>query len=162
MQLPQGWLGPLVMLAATPACFFAAGRRGYRSFGVGQSILRLVVALPLGISGIAHFARTAQFAAIVPPPFTHPGMWVQITGGFELMGFAGLIIPETARLASVGVAVLMIAVFPANIYAAGRVVGGIPMPSVPVRLAMQVIYVLMVLIGAWGVPGFSAGADPEG
>lgn len=162
MQLPQGWLGPLVMLAAVPACFFAAGRRGYRSFGVGQSLLRLMTALPLGISGIAHFARTAQFAAIVPPPFTHPGMWVQITGGFELMGFAGLIIPETARLASVGVSLLMIAVFPANIFAAGRVVGGIPMPSVPVRLVMQAIYILLVLIGAWGIPGYGARVDRNG
>ena len=162
MQFPQGWLAPLATLAAVPACFFAVGRRGYRSFGVGQSILRLITALPLGISGIAHFARTAQFAAIVPPPFTHPGMWVQITGGFELMGFAGLIIPETARLASAAVSLLMIAVFPANIYAAARVIGGIPMPSVPVRLAMQVIYVVMVLVGAWGIPGYSASADPEG
>lgn len=154
MQLHEGWIGPLTALTAAPAIFFLLGRGGYRTFGVGQSALRMITALPLGVSGIAHFTRTAMFASIVPPQFSHPGMWVQITGAFELLGFFGLLIPEIARLASIGISLLMIAVFPANIYAAGRIVAGIPMPSVPVRLALQTMYVLMVLIGAWGIPGW--------
>jgi len=46
---------------------------------------------------------------------------------------------------------LMIAIFPANVYAAGEIVGGLSMPSVPARLAMQVVYVLLLLIAGWGV-----------
>ena len=46
----------------------------------------------------------------------------------------------------------MIAIFPANVYAANQIVGGLHMPSVPVRLAMQVIYILLLLTAGWGVP----------
>ena len=50
-------------------------------------------------------------------------------------------------------ALLMIAVFPANVYAANKYVGGLHMPGVPVRLAMQVVYILLLLMAGWGVPG---------
>ena len=46
----------------------------------------------------------------------------------------------------------MIAIFPANVYSANQNVGGLHMPSVPVRLAMQVVYVLLLLIAGWGIP----------
>jgi len=45
----------------------------------------------------------------------------------------------------------MVAVFPADIHAAGQTVHGLYMPAVPVRLLMQLIYlVLMVRAGADG------------
>ena len=46
----------------------------------------------------------------------------------------------------------MIVSFPANVFAAGQTVGGLHMPSVPVRLAMQVVYVLLLLLAGWGIP----------
>lgn len=46
----------------------------------------------------------------------------------------------------------MIAVFPANVYAANQTVDGLHMPSVPVRLTMQVIYIILVLVAGWGIP----------
>jgi uncharacterized membrane protein len=152
MQLPHNWIGPLAVLAAVPVGFFLAGYRGFRTFSVAQSLLRISASLPLGISGLAHFFWAARFALLVPPPFADPRMWVHFTGVLELLGFAGMILPETARAASIGVSVLMIAVFPANIYAAGRAVAGIPMPQVPVRLLLQALYILIVLTGAWGLP----------
>jgi hypothetical protein len=53
----------------------------------------------------------------------------------------------------------MIAIFPANVNAAGEVVGGLHMPSVPVRLAMQVVYILLLLMAGWGVRGKRAQSD---
>ena len=114
--------------------------------------MRILVAIPLVVSGIGHFARTAIYASIVPREFPHPEFWVILTGIFELAGAIGLLLPETTRAAAVAVALLMIAVFPANIHAANRTVGGLHMPSVPVRLAMQIVYVLLVLIAGWGIP----------
>jgi uncharacterized membrane protein len=46
----------------------------------------------------------------------------------------------------------MIVIFPANVYAAGRNVGGLHMPSVPVRLAMQIVYIVLLLMAGWGLP----------
>ena len=47
----------------------------------------------------------------------------------------------------------MIAIFPANVYGANQTVGGLHLPSVPVRLAMQVIYIVLLLMAGWGIPG---------
>ena len=49
-------------------------------------------------------------------------------------------------------ALLMIAVFPANVYMAHYNVGGLHMPSVPARTAMQVIYITLLLMVGWGIP----------
>jgi hypothetical protein len=38
------------------------------------------------------------------------------------------------------------------VYAANQTVGGLDMPSVPVRLAMQVVYIVLLLMAGWGVP----------
>lgn len=132
--------------------FFLGPEGKFRPFGWTQWALRVLVALPLLISGIGHFMRTAVFATIVPPIFPHPAFWILLTGVMELAGAVGLLLPGTARAASTCIALLMIAVFPANVYAAHRTIGGLHMPGVPVRLAMQVVYVLLVLAAGWGLP----------
>jgi uncharacterized membrane protein len=70
----------------------------------------------------------------------------------ELAGAIGLLLPPFTRAASACLAALMIAIFPANVYAANQSVGGLHLPSVPVRLAMQVPYILLLLIAGWGIP----------
>jgi uncharacterized membrane protein len=56
------------------------------------------------------------------------------------------------RAAALCIAVMMVAVFPANIYAAGKVVDGLQFPSVPVRLSMQIVYIALVLLAGFGLP----------
>ena len=48
---------------------------------------------------------------------------------------------------------MMVLIFPVNILVAGQTFAGLQMPSVPVRLTMQVIYIWMVLIAGYGLPG---------
>ena len=141
-----------VVLISTVASFFLWGRSGLFSFSWVQWILRVVVALPLLVSGSAHFTRTALMAMIIPPFFPYHSQLVLVSGVLELAGAIGLLLPPFARAASACVALLMIAVFPANVYAANKYVGGLHMPSVPVRLAMQVVYILFLLMAGWGVP----------
>jgi uncharacterized membrane protein len=50
------------------------------------------------------------------------------------------------------IALLMIAVFPANIYAAGQTAHGLRMHAVAPRLLLQVVYILLVLMAGWGRP----------
>ena len=140
------------MLVLILVAFFALARGRFQQFGRTQWLLRIVVVIPLAISCIGHFARTATFATIVPPNFPHPGFWVVFTGILELAGSIGLLLPKTTKPAAACVALLMVAIFPANVYAANQTVGGLHMPGVPVRLAMQVIYMLLVLLAGWGIP----------
>ena len=141
-------------LAGVVALFFWLGRSGFRSFGVPQVVLRVLVALPLLVSGVAHLVMPAAMAQIVPPVFPARPLLVLLSGLCELAGAVGLFLPQRRRAAAFSIALLMIAVFPANIYAAGRTIHGLHMPSVPVRLAMQVVYIVLVLLAGWGWPLF--------
>jgi uncharacterized membrane protein len=134
------------------ALFFGVARGGFRSFGTMQRILRVLVALPLVVSGIAHLTMTAAMAQIVPTVFPARPLLVILSGVAELAGAAGLFFRRTERSASLGIALLMIAVFPANIHVAGQTVHGLYMPAVPVRLLMQLIYIVLVLTAGWGRP----------
>lgn len=144
-----------LILAATVAAWFLLARRGLRSFGWSQWVLRVLVALPLLLSGAAHFGRTALFAGIIPPAFPYRPQLVLITGAMEIAGGLGLLLPAFARSASFCLALLMIAIFPANVYAANQTIGGLHMPSVPVRTGMQVVYIFLLLAAGWGRPKIS-------
>jgi uncharacterized membrane protein len=139
-------------LMITLALCVLSGRRGLSSFGWMQWVLRVLAALPLLVSGVAHFTRTALFATIIPPFFPHRAQLVLLSGALELAGALGLLLPAFTRAASFCLALLMIAIFPANVYAANQSVGGLHMPSVPVRLAMQVVYIVLLLMAGWGIP----------
>lgn len=139
-------------LMTTLALCVLVGRRGQFSFGWMQWALRVIAALPLLLSGPLHFIRTGLMATIIPPFFPYRPQLVLLTGVLELAGAIGLLWPRFARLASACLAVLMIAIFPANVYGANQTVGGLHLPSVPVRLAMQVLYIVLLLVAGWGFP----------
>jgi uncharacterized membrane protein len=91
--------------------------------------------------------------AIVPPPLPAPGLLVTITGVLELLGAVGLLHPPTRVAAAVCLFVLMLVMFPANVYASR-------MPNPPksmtsrldVRTVEQVIYLgAAVVIGLGGI-----------
>jgi uncharacterized membrane protein len=103
------------------------------------------------MTGVAHFvpAMRRDMIAIVPPRLPAPGMLVTITGVLELLGAAGVLYPPTRVAAAVCLFVLMLVMFPANVYAAR-------MPNPPksmtsrldVRTAEEIVYLgAAVVIG---------------
>jgi uncharacterized membrane protein len=144
---------PILLLIGTIAAFFALARRGFLSFGAAQYVLRVLVALPLVASAILlHFMRTTAVASIIPPTLLAHNFLVVLTGIFEIAGAIGLFIPALRQRAAFWIAALMVAIFPANIYAAGKIIDGFRMPGIPVRIAMQVVYILLVLLAGYGIP----------
>jgi uncharacterized membrane protein len=144
---------PISTLVLTVVAFFVLARGRFVPFGRWQKVLRVVVALPLFVSGVGHFVRMEMFASIVPPIFPQREFLVILTGIFELAGAIGLLLPRSTRMASTCLGVLMIAVFAANIYVANRAVDGLHMPSVPVRTVLQAFYIVLLLASGWGIPG---------
>jgi uncharacterized membrane protein len=140
------------ILVATVAGFFLWAQKGLSAFGWLQWVLRVIAALPLLASGVLHFTRTALMASMIPPFFPNHPRLVLLTGVFELAGAGGLLLPPFTRVASACLAALMIVIFPSNVLAAGQTVGGLHMPNVPVRLGMQVVYILLLLVAGWGIP----------
>ena len=144
---------PLLLLVATVTAFFGLGRDGYAGFGTAQLVLRILVALPLLISAVLlHFFRTDITASIIPPVFPARNFLVLLTGICEIAGAVGLFVPSFRRPAAFWIAIMLIAIFPANVYAAGKVVGGLRMPGVPLRTIMQIVYIALVLLAGYGWP----------
>jgi len=77
--------------------------------------LYLLAALFVG-AGLLHFLHPAPYLRIMPPWLPAPRLLVALSGAAEVAGGLGLLLPATRRAASWGLLVLLVAVFPANIY----------------------------------------------
>lgn len=77
--------------------------------------LYILSILFIGI-GINHFVHAANFGKIVPPYIPFPLASVYLSGIFEILLGAGLLIKRVRRYAAIGLILLLIAVFPANVY----------------------------------------------
>jgi uncharacterized membrane protein len=77
---------------------------------------RIITAVYFTFAGVMHFIRTGFFTSIVPPQLSHPLALVYISGVFEILGGIGLLVPKSRRFAGKGLILLLLAVFPANIY----------------------------------------------
>lgn len=112
--------------------------------------MRWLIGLSFILVGVAHFVMPDLFVAIIPPQLPLREEANLIAGFFEILGGIGLLIPRFRRLAGYGLILLLIVVFPANIYMALNLESlGEPFTDIPVwtlyaRLPLQ--FVLMGLI----------------
>lgn len=107
--------------------------------------LRLALAVMFAFTGVSHFLPTVRpdMVRMVPPGLPWPEHLVTLTGVLELAGAVGLLIPRLAPLAAWALAALLVAVFPANVYAAraGLVVGGAAATPLVWRLPLQLLWI---------------------
>jgi uncharacterized membrane protein len=143
---------PILVVAMVIPAFFALGQRGFNSFGRWQQALRVLMVLLLLGAAASHFLQPQLFASIIPPIFPFRYVLAVLSGVFEAAGAIGLLLAAARRPAALCLAVLMVAVFPANIYVAGRAIGEVPMPGVGLRAAMQMIFIVLILLAGWGMP----------
>ena len=68
--------------------------------------------------GVSHFYNTAFFLKIMPPRFPFHLASVYVSGFFEVVFGIGILFEITRKYASWGIILLLIAVYPANIYLA--------------------------------------------
>ena len=76
------------------------------------------IALLFAAAGTAHFVWPAMFVRIVPPSLPAPRTLVYVSGIAELLGAVGVLVPGLRTYAGWGLIVLLLAVFPANVYMA--------------------------------------------
>ncbi len=114
-----------------------------------QRIAVVLAAIFYVVAGSLHFIKPGPYLKIVPPYIPWHGAMVRVSGAFEIFAGLGLLVSETRKAASWGLIVLLIAVFPANIYMATHPIEAGAIAIAPVlrwgRLPLQVFLVLWLL-----------------
>lgn len=112
---------PLIVLGAVTSLLLAAGAAGLRRLRPWHVALRGGLAAMFIFTGVSHFGAFGMrddLIAMVPPALPAPELLVTVTGILELAGALGLLLPATWPWAAAGLSVLLVGMFPANIYKA--------------------------------------------
>jgi uncharacterized membrane protein len=144
-------VAPLIVLIAGFAVFLLAGQLGAPWFHLWTHALRAALACMLLLTASAHWGkRRPDLIAMVPPQFPRADLIVTISGILEIAAACGLLFEPTHRAAALSVAVLFVAMFPANVRAAKQhlTIGGRPVLGVIPRAAIQVLFVAAALVCA--------------
>ncbi len=110
-------------------------------------VLRWLLALGFVLAGLNHFHAPEVYLGMMPPWLPWPEAMNYISGGAEVLGGIGLLVPATRRLAGWGLIALLIAVFPANLHVAlrGKMPGFDFSPAVLwARLPFQAVFMAAV------------------
>lgn len=152
-------MAPLITLVTATLVLRAAGALGFRPLREWHPVLRGGLAAMFVVTGVSHFAGMREdLIAMVPPALPRADLLVSLTGVLELAGAAGLLYRRTAPWAAGGLALLLVAMFPANVYAAaaGLELGSTTMPLLP-RTLLQLLFLGAALAVLWR---YLAGRSP--
>jgi uncharacterized membrane protein len=144
-------MAPLVVLVIASIAFWLAGRLGVTAFQHGGPVLRTALALMFLLTASAHWGKRRQdLIRMVPPQLPRPDLLVTISGMLETAGAIGLLIPGTARPTAICLALLLVALFPANVRAAREnlTIAGQPVPAIMTRTAIQIVLVAALVSAA--------------
>jgi uncharacterized membrane protein len=140
----------LVVLFGSCMFYRALGAFGVPALQTWIASARWALSTMFLFTAISHFAPMKKdLIAMVPPSLPRPDVLVFITGIAEVLGAVGLLISTTRFWAACGLAVLLLAMLPANINAARRgvLLGGRPATPLWLRIPMQALFI----VWAWAV-----------
>lgn len=129
------------------------GMLGVDYLGSWPEAIAVGLAAMFVMTGVAHFVNPLRrdMIAIVPPALPAPSTLVTVTGVLELAGAAGPLYPPTRVAAAVCLFLLMLAMFPANVYAARMPTPPKSMTSrLGVRTAEEAVYLAAAVVVAVG------------
>ncbi len=81
-------------------------------------VSRYALAAVFAGAGLLHFLKPGTYLRIMPPALPAPLALVYVSGFFEIAGGLGLLFGPTRWWAALGLVLLLVAVFPANVYMA--------------------------------------------
>jgi uncharacterized membrane protein len=134
----------LIILFASCLVLRGIGALGVTALATWQHSACYALAVMFVFTGTAHFNRMKHdLVRMVPAVFPRPLLLVYFTGVLEFMGAAGLLLSRFRALAGIGLIVLLIALFPANVHAAltGATLAGKPATPLWLRTPMQALFI---------------------
>lgn len=111
------------------------------------TVLRLTLAAFFIGAGANHFIHPGLYLGFMPSWLPHPLAINRISGAAEVAGGIGLLVPSLRFAAGWGLVTLLVAVYPANLYAAALGhMPGLPFSSQTLwlRLPFQAVFVVWI------------------
>jgi uncharacterized membrane protein len=95
------------------------------------------------LAGINHFRNPGMYIKIIPPAFKNPKLINILSGAAEIILGIFLILPVTSQYAAWGIIMLLVAIFPANVYMFQnkKAAFGLPKWILFVRLPLQIVLI---------------------
>lgn len=143
----------LIVLFVSLLVFRGLGILGVPLFLTWHNSALWALSVMVLFTASAHFtALKEDLIKMVPRFFPAPRQIVFATGLLEIAGVVGLLIPPVRTAAGICLALLFVAMFPANINAALRQVPLHGRPATPLwlRLPMQVLFIALAVWIALG------------
>jgi uncharacterized membrane protein len=141
-------VAPLFILVISLLVLRGVGLLGVRRLSSWREAGLIAVAIMFLFTGATHFTGMKHDYAAMLPGFVPNELWViHLTGALQILGAVGLLVPRTRRLAGVSLALLLVAMFPGNVYAAVNDIefrGDAPTP-LWLRTPIQLFFIGMVL-----------------
>lgn len=137
----------LMVLALGALVARALGFVGVEAMNSWPAATRVGIAVMLFFTATAHFTPMRRdLVRMVPPWIPRPEAVVFLTGTCEILGAIGLLLPRTRPVAAVALILFLVAVFPANVHAAGSGVTLRGKPATPlwIRTPMQLLFIGLV------------------
>ncbi|MGY5343201.1 DoxX family protein [Paenibacillus glucanolyticus] len=148
-------MAPLAAMLFSLILFRTLGWAGWDYMNDWVISLRFAVAIMFLVAASAHWGRLrGDLIAMMPPRIPNAQILISLTGILEIAGAIMLLIPATAMAASTGLALMLLAMFPANIYAAQKklTLGGKPVTPIGARTIMQMLFLAAALAAGWLPP----------
>ncbi|WP_028777428.1 DoxX family protein [Shimazuella kribbensis] len=142
---------PFYVLVGAFLLFRGLGLAGVAYFDEWHTSLQVSVAIMFLLTASAHWGkRREDLIRMIPTSFPRPDILVTVTGILEVIGAIGLVFPQTSLYASLGLTIMLIGMFPANIRAAkeGLTIGGKPTPKLVPRTILQIFFLTVVILAA--------------
>jgi uncharacterized membrane protein len=143
---------PFLVFVAATFLLRLAGAAGLPLLDSWTTSLRGGLSLMFLLTASAHWGkRRRDLIAMVPPVFPQTGLIVTITGVLELLGAVGLLLPSIAPAAAACLAVLLMAMLPANVRAAREHlgIGTSPATPLPLRTLLQAVFITALLVAGF-------------
>jgi uncharacterized membrane protein len=110
--------------------------------------LRLALSGMFLLTSSAHWGRRRpDLIQMIPRVFPRPDLFVTTTGILEILGAVGLMLPTTAHYAALGLSLMLLAVFPANVHAARKrlTIAGRRVEALIPRMLLQIVFLTATL-----------------
>jgi uncharacterized membrane protein len=143
---------PLVVLTITFSLLLLARHLGVQRLADWLTCLRWALAAMFLFTASAHFGpQRADLIRMVPDAFPAPDLLVSLTGFAEIAGAIGLLLPRFAPYAAGALALMLLAMFPANVHAAreGLEISGRAVMGIVPRGMLQLVFIAALLVAGF-------------